>query len=67
MKSWIVRHKIYLAGGLLGAVTGFLYWKYWGCVDGCAITSSPRNSTIYFAILGAMLFGLFTKEKNETS
>lgn len=65
MKSWISRYKLYLFGALLGAVAGFVYWKYWGCTEGCAITSSPRNSTIYFAILGALLVGLFQKAQKE--
>ena len=62
MKDWILYNRIYLVGGLIGAVAGFMYWKYWGCVHGCAITSSPRNSTLYFAILGALLFGMFKPE-----
>jgi len=65
MKDWILYNRIYLVGGLIGAVAGFMYWKYWGCVHGCAITSSPRNSTLYFAILGALLFGMFKPETKK--
>jgi hypothetical protein len=62
MKSWILNNKLILMGALLGGIAGFLYWKYWGCINGCTITSSPGNSTIYFALLGALVFGMFTKE-----
>ena len=65
MKGWILYNRIYLVGGLIGAVAGFMYWKYWGCVHGCAITSSPRNSTLYFAILGVLLFGMFKPETKK--
>ncbi|WP_210420863.1 hypothetical protein [Chitinophaga sp. XS-30] len=53
-----------MAGGILGAVAGYLYWKHVGCVSGtCAITSSPRNSTAYFAVLGALAFSMFNGKK----
>ena len=64
MKTWIGTYKLYLAGALVGALGGFLYWKFVGCVDGtCAITSSPWKSTAYFAVMGAVFFGLFRKSK----
>ena len=64
MKKWIGYFKLYLIGALVGAVAGYLYWKYVGCVTGtCAITSKPLNSTLYFAFFGLVLFGLFKKEK----
>jgi hypothetical protein len=66
MKQWISNNKLYLIGAALGAVAGFLYWKYVGCLSGsCAITSSPRNSTIYFAVMGALLLGMFRKQQQE--
>ena len=61
MKKWFFNNKLLFIGGLLGAVAGYLYWKYWGCVNGCTITSSPRNSTLYFALIGALMLGLFKK------
>jgi len=67
MKNWIIKNKLYFIGGLIGAFAGFLYWKYVGCLTGtCAITSSPVNSTIYFAFFGAILFGAFKKNTKET-
>ena len=66
MKNWIVNNRGYLVGGILGGVAGFLYWKYVGCLTGsCAITSQPVNSTVYFALMGAILFGAFKKKKIE--
>ena len=40
---------------IVGAILGFLYYKFIGCYSGtCAITSNPVISTIY----GAILFSL---------
>ena len=67
MKKWLSENKLYFFGAVAGAVGGFLYWKYVGCLTGtCAITSSPVNSTIYFALMGAVLFGLFKKQKVQS-
>lgn len=64
MKSWIVKNRLYFLGAMAGAVAGFLYWKFVGCVTGtCAITSNPYRSTVYFAIMGGLLFSMFKKEK----
>ena len=64
MKTWIWDNKLFGVGGSLGAIAGFMYWKYWGCVNGCTITSSPHNSTLYFALVGALLSGIFKQDKN---
>jgi hypothetical protein len=40
-----------LAGGILG----FLYYKFIGCNQGCGITGSPINSTLYGAMMGVIL------------
>ena len=67
MKNWIIKNKLYFLGAVIGAIAGFLYWKYVGCLTGtCSITASPLNSTIYFAIFGSILFGLFTKQSVTT-
>lgn len=63
MMKWIFDKKLYIIGILAGGIAGFLYWKYIGCLSGtCSITSSPYNSTAYFAVIGALLFRLFKKE-----
>ena len=48
----------------LGAVAGFLYWKFVGCSSGtCMITSKPINSTLYGAVMGFLVAGIFKKQK----
>ena len=64
MKSWIQKNKLSLVGVALGALSGFLYWNYIGCASGtCMITSKPINSTLYGALMGYLLFGMFKKEE----
>jgi len=53
-----------LSGVIVGAVAGYLYYYYVGCVTGtCAITSRPLNSTLYGAVMGGLLFNLFDGKK----
>ena len=64
MKSWIQKNKLSLVGVAVGALSGFLYWNYIGCASGtCMITSKPINSTLYGALMGFLLFGMFKKEE----
>lgn len=66
VKKIIWNYKLYIAGAVIGALAGYMYWKYIGCLSGtCAITSSPVNSTLYFAVLGMLFFGLFKKHSKE--
>jgi len=64
MKKWINANMLYIIGSILGAIAGFLYWKLIGCSSGsCAITSKPLNSTIYGAVMGALILSLFKREQ----
>lgn len=65
----LIQHKLLIAGILLGAISGFLYWNFIGCNSGsCAVTSNPYNSTIYGSVMGGLVFSMFKKEKgNSTS
>jgi uncharacterized MnhB-related membrane protein len=55
-----------MIGALAGAVIGYVYWRMIGCVSGtCMITSKPLNSTVYFSVLGALVFSLFPKRKSH--
>lgn len=66
MKNFLKKNIKPAIGVSLGAITGFLYWKFIGCTSGsCAITSNPLNSTIYGAIMGALLLSTFKKNKNQ--
>jgi len=63
-KIWIQRNKLSLIGIAVGAIGGFMYWNYIGCASGtCMITSKPLNSTLYGALMGFLLFGIFKKEE----
>jgi hypothetical protein len=57
------KYKSDLIGISLGAVAGFLYWKFIGCASGtCMITSKPINSSLYGALMGFLVAGVFKKE-----
>lgn len=59
---------ITIIGGLIGAVAGWLYWKYVGCTSGtCPITSRPLSSTIYGAILGALIFNTAAPQMKKSN
>ena len=68
MKKWILKNKLLLLGILIGATAGFVYWQQVGCVSGtCMITSKWHNSTAYGALMGGLLFSIFTTGKNGSS
>ena len=68
MKNLIKKYRFELIGVFIGATLGWLYWYFIGCSSGtCAITSSPVNSSIYGAIMGALLSGTFKKETKQQS
>ena len=57
------KYKRDLIGITLGAVAGFLYWKFVGCSSGtCMITSKPFNSSLSGAVMGFLVAGIFTKK-----
>jgi hypothetical protein len=62
-RSW----TLLAIGALLGAVGGWLYWNYFGCTTGCAITSSPVNSSLYGALMGGLLLHSFQEPTDTTS
>jgi uncharacterized membrane protein YeaQ/YmgE (transglycosylase-associated protein family) len=63
MKKWFSNNILYIIGAIVGAVAGYLYWQQIGCSSGtCAITSKPLNSTLYGAVMGALLLGMFKKQ-----
>lgn len=66
MKKWMLQNKVYIIGAVLGAVAGYLYCMYVHCPTGtCAITSDPTRSTLYFALMGALLLGMFKKNSKK--
>ena len=66
MTTILKKYKTDLIGIGLGTVAGFLYWKYVGCASGtCMITSKPLNSSLYGALMGFLVIGMFKKEKTK--
>jgi hypothetical protein len=64
VQTWMQKNKLSLIGIAVGAIGGFMYWNYIGCASGtCMITSKPINSTLYGALMGFLLFGIFKKEE----
>lgn len=48
-----------ILGVVIGAVVGFGYYKLVGCASGtCPITSNPWISTLYGAVMGALVAGV---------
>ncbi|HVT86203.1 MAG TPA: DUF6132 family protein [Chitinophagaceae bacterium] len=65
--NFLIKNKLLLIGLAVGALGGYLYYQYVGCVSGtCPITSRPLNSTLYGAVMGGLLFSLFIKETNQS-
>ena len=71
MQTFIKKNLLTIIGVTIGAIAGFLYWKFVGCNSGtCAITSNPINSTLYGSVMGGLVFSMFKnnkKEKNDIS
>ena len=63
MTTLIKKYKFDIIGIILGTLAGFLYWKFVGCSSGtCTITSKPINSSLYGALMGYLIAGMFKKE-----
>ncbi|MBL7701629.1 MAG: hypothetical protein JNM14_05235 [Ferruginibacter sp.] len=66
MKKWFNNNRLYVIGAVAGAIAGYIYWQQIGCSSGsCMITSRPVNSTLYGALMGALLFGMFKKQNRK--
>lgn len=65
--KFVKKYILTIIGVMAGAIGGYLYYHFVGCASGtCAITSKPLNSTLYGAMMGALLFNLFKKEQSKT-
>ena len=68
MKKWLLNNKLTVIGAILGAIGGFLYYYFVGCASGtCGITSSPVNSTLYFAFLGGLIMNMIKPETKKST
>lgn len=64
MLLFIKRHWLTFVGIFVGAMAGYFYWRLKGCSSGtCMITSNPLNSTLYGALIGSLIFGMFKTKK----
>lgn len=53
MKEFIKKNLILIIFASAGAIAGFLYWKYFGCLSGtCPIKSVWYLSTLFGGLLG---------------
>lgn len=64
MKQFLIKHWLKIAGLFTGALGGYLYYYYVGCVSGtCPITSNPYRMMIYGAVIGYLVFDMFSDKK----
>lgn len=56
MKTFLVKYRWKLVGVAIGALAGFAYWYFIGCVSGtCPIQSHWQSSTLYGALIGYII------------
>jgi hypothetical protein len=72
MYKFITTYRRYIIGIALGAIAGFLYWRFVGCTSGsCPLTSQWHTTTLYGAVMGYLLSspskGKKVKEENTNS
>lgn len=69
MKNFFLKHWLKFVGAGVGSLGGYIYYAKVGCLTGnCPITSDPTNSMLYGALMGFLLFSMFTKSpKKETT
>lgn len=64
--EFIKKYRLAIIGVVVGAVGGYLYWRFVGCSSGsCPITSSPTMSTIWGAAMGGLVFDMFKKKEKK--
>ena len=71
MKEFVKKYLVEIIFAVTGAIGGFLYWKFVGCLSGtCVIKSVWYLSTLYGGLLGWVVGSLgrdlvlsFRKEK----
>ena len=51
----IAKYKYTLLGLDLGALGGYIYWYFWGCLDGCTIKSMWWRMSLWGLVMGGLL------------
>ncbi len=65
-KEFLSKYGLMLLGIIIGAIGGYVYWRYVGCTTGtCLITSSPVASSLWGAAIGGLLFSAFKPDHEE--
>lgn len=57
-----VRTGLFALGGIIG---GLVYYYFFGCTTGCAITSSPLMTALYMGVIGCLLGEITRVEREE--
>lgn len=66
--TYLKKHWLMGIGVVVGAIAGFLYWRFVGCTSGtCPITSSPFMSTLWGMLLGGSIFNIFEQKEPKTN
>lgn len=67
MKENLIKYRFKILFVTLGAIAGFLYWRFVGCTSGtCPITSNWYTSVPYGMLFGWLISDLFkTNKKSE--
>ena len=73
MKEFVKKNLVEIIFSVAGAIGGFLYWRFIGCLSGtCFIKSVWYMSTLYGGLLGWVISSLgkdlirrFKKEKKQ--
>jgi len=67
MKENFIKYRFKILFITLGAIAGFLYWRFVGCTSGtCPITSNWYSSVPYGMLFGWLISDLFkSNKKNE--
>ena len=65
MKEFLTKYRLTIIFCIIGAIGGFLYWRFVGCASGtCPITSHWYTMCAYGILMGGLVGELFmTKRK----
>lgn len=66
MLQLLKNNMLTIAGVIVGAIAGFLYWKFIGCTSGaCYIQSNPFRMTLYGALMGGLIFSMIQPKPKQ--